>query len=685
MHPRRGRALRAAALAAVLMGATAGEAAAQDDTTAPTLNVATLNPALTTGHNGWYRTAPVTLNMTATDASGIARFEYAFSAAGPWTSVPATDGAGSADISQQGLPNNGVRYRAYDIAGNVSATRQISIRIDTTPPAATWPAIVGGRVGHATRLIPTRSDPSPGTGLSASGGVAVQEMWLDGAAVYPLPVTTTDLSLGRHEITMKLGDAAGNAQLQTTSFVVTTSYADVESIIATYLAAGRITQPTADALRAQLALAQAAAGKKAKPYLNAFVSIAQEQITDDAARATLAADGRYLVAAAEGVLPPDPATGTTFAPAAGPAIYRDPVLAPLPHDAEARFDVLIFARTTGFRHDHIPHTIKAIQEMGAEHGFNVDVYDPQSPTVTLATSPFLSLETLQKYETIVFDSTVGHNPGPLDPVTERPVFEAYMAAGGGYVGLHGAADSARGALANQWTFYGNLVGGWFTNHPNGQNGFGHCGSCIPAEVVTEDHDHPATAHLAPTWSIVDELYNFDRAIRGDVHTLLSLDEASYQRSLNSGNAANIPLTLMGGDHPIAWCQNYGGGKAFSNILGHARWLYYDPSFLKIIHGGIETTADQIPAYCGSFRETALLVSGAAAAGALTADAAASASALLQSARTAYVERRHNDAIPALNAVVELAGDPASGDADTLAELATQARDLREWMQRLNRP
>jgi len=33
----------------------------------------------------------------------------------------------------------------------------------------------------------------------------------------------------------------------------------------------------------------------------------------------------------------------------------------------------------------------------AEHGFDVDVYDPQLPTVTLPASPFLSLETLREY------------------------------------------------------------------------------------------------------------------------------------------------------------------------------------------------------------------------------------------------------------------------------------------------
>ena len=114
MHTRRGRALTAAAVATLLMGAGAGDARAQTETTPPVLDVATLSPTPATGHNGWYRTSPVTLNMTASDASGIDRFEYAFAAAGPWTPVAAVNGAGSVAISQQGLGNNAVRYRAID-------------------------------------------------------------------------------------------------------------------------------------------------------------------------------------------------------------------------------------------------------------------------------------------------------------------------------------------------------------------------------------------------------------------------------------------------------------------------------------------------------------------------------------------------------------------------------------------
>jgi hypothetical protein len=141
---------------------------------------------------------------------------------------------------------------------------------------------------------------------------------------------------------------------------------------------------------------------------------------------------------------------------------------------------------------------------------------------------------------------------------------------------------------------------------------------------------------------------------------------------------------MGGDHPIAWCQNWDGGKAFSNILGHARWLYYDESFMKIILGGIETTADRGEANCSSYRETALLISAGAADGSLAAGAAASAAALLDDAKAAYLGKRYTDAIPALNAIADLAQQESTGESATRAELVRQARALREWMQQLNR-
>jgi type 1 glutamine amidotransferase len=666
------------ALGAVLALAPAAQA---QDTTPPNLAVATLSPSPATGHNNWYRTSPVTLNLSATDDGGVMRFQYSTNAGQTFTDVnlaaPASPATATVEITQEGLGNNAVRYRAVDTAGNPSPARQISVRIDLRAPLVSWPAIVDGRVGHAARLIPTRTDPPPG-----SGGVAVLDMWLDGDLVYPLPVSTSDLELGGHRITVKLGDAAGNAALHTQRFVVTTSFDDLTALIAGFATAGDVSAEAAAALTAKVAEAKAFADAgdtgEAIDSLEDFERLVKREVDRRDARETLDDDADYLIDRLEGRPEREFETGLTTRSATGPEFFPDPVLAPLPHNPRARYDVLVYSETTGFRHDHIPHTILAIQRLGIEHGFNVDVFDPQLPSVSLPASPFTSIDTLAKYETIVFESTVGHNPGPLDPVTERPVFEAYMRGGGGYVGIHGAADSARGAPANQWAWYGNLVGGWFINHPNGQSGFGHCGSCLHVEVLREDDEHPATEDLPRRWRIVDELYNFDRAPRADVHTLLSLNEDTYQRSLNSGNAANNPLVLMGGDHPIAWCQNWDGGKAFSQILGHARWLYYDDAFMDVILGGIQTTADRKDANCSSFRETRLLI----AAGGLTPEATAEAGALLDSAQASYLAKDYRDAERTLDDLADLAGRRSSGDRATRDRLEHQAEELEDWMDEL---
>ena len=670
--------------AAFLAALAAAPVAHAQDTTPPTLEAATLSPSPATGHNGWYRTSPVTVNLRATDDVGVTKFQYSTNSGQTYTdvnlAVPATLATATVELTQEGLGNNAVRYRAVDAAGNTSAPRSISVRIDLQAPGVAWPQIVDGRVGHAARLIPTRTDPPPG-----SGNVAVLDMWLDGKWVYPLPISTSDLDLGGHRITVKLGDAAGNAALHTQRFVVTTSFDDVTTLIANFVTAGDVSAEAAEALTAKLAEARAFADagntRDATHALYEFRAIAKRKVDRGDARETLADDARYLIDKLNGDLEPEPETGLTTLSAEGPEFFPDPVLSPLPHNPNAKYNVLVYSETTGFRHDHIPHTVLAIQKLGIKYGFNVDVYDPQLPTVSMATSPFLSIDTLAQYETIVFESTVGHNPGPLDPVTERPVFEAYMRGGGGYVGIHGAADSARGAPANQWSWYGNLVGGWFINHPNGRSGFGHCGTCLHVEVVREDDEHPATEDLPPRWRIVDELYNFDRAPRADVHTLLSLNEDTYQRSLNSGNAAEVPLSLMNGDHPIAWCQNWDGGKAFSQILGHARWLYYDDQFMDVILGGIQTTADRKDANCSSYREARLLIDGLG--DALTPEAAAQANTLVNEAQASYLAKDYREAEWTLKQLEQLAKRRSSGDRAARGQLERLAEDLADWMDQLD--
>ena len=62
-------------------------------------------------------------------------------------------------------------------------------------------------------------------------------------------------------------------------------------------------------------------------------------------------------------------------------------VAAMPAQADDEYKVLVVGKTLGFRHSHIDDTTNAIIQMGAEHGFTVDVWDNRLPALTLSTTP----------------------------------------------------------------------------------------------------------------------------------------------------------------------------------------------------------------------------------------------------------------------------------------------------------
>ncbi|MGC0336537.1 ThuA domain-containing protein [Streptomyces sp. SLBN-8D4] len=219
--------------------------------------------------------------------------------------------------------------------------------------------------------------------------------------------------------------------------------------------------------------------------------------------------------------------------------------------------VLVFSKTAGFRHDSIPEGIAAVKQLGESGGFTVDATEDAS-----AFTP----RNLRRYDAVVFLSTTGDI---LDPDQQR-AFEGYIRHGGGYVGIHAAADTEY-----DWAFYGGLAGAYFQSHPAIQ----------PATVVVEDRAHPSTSELSPKWNRTDEWYNYRSNPRERVHVLAALDESSYTGG------------TMNGDHPIAWCQDYQGGRAFYTGLGHTKESYADPAFRGHLLGGIRYATGRTQADC----------------------------------------------------------------------------------------
>ncbi|MCG7859066.1 ThuA domain-containing protein, partial [Flavihumibacter sediminis] len=147
---------------------------------------------------------------------------------------------------------------------------------------------------------------------------------------------------------------------------------------------------------------------------------------------------------------------------------------------------LVFSKTAGFYHNSIPDGMAAIQKLGAENGFDVD---------TTRDAAYFNEDSLRNYSAVVFLSTTGD---VLNHYQEA-AFERYIQAGGGYVGVHAAADTEY-----DWGWYGRMVGGYFLDHPGITDTFPNVQEGV-LKVV--DNNHAATKHLPADWKRTDEFYS----------------------------------------------------------------------------------------------------------------------------------------------------------------------------------
>ncbi|MBT2490971.1 ThuA domain-containing protein [Streptomyces sp. ISL-96] len=244
------------------------------------------------------------------------------------------------------------------------------------------------------------------------------------------------------------------------------------------------------------------------------------------------------VAASAAQTPEEPARTTTIA-------------------ADPAYKVLAFSKTAGFRHSSIAAGHAALRELGGVNNFTVDATEDSAAFTTA---------NLAQYKAVVFLSTTGD----VLNAAQQTAFEQYIKGGGGYVGIHAAADTEY-----DWPFYAGLAGALFHSHPHNQT----------ATVKVEDRAHDATAHLGATWQRFDEWYNYRTNPRTTAHVLASLDESSY----TGGN--------MSGDHPISWCKGYEGGRAFYTGGGHTDESYTEPAFRRHLLGGIRWAAGMTEADC----------------------------------------------------------------------------------------
>ncbi|MET0770854.1 MAG: ThuA domain-containing protein, partial [Solirubrobacteraceae bacterium] len=182
-----------------------------------------------------------------------------------------------------------------------------------------------------------------------------------------------------------------------------------------------------------------------------------------------------------------------IAPAAS-ADLTGPPMAPLGVAAEPGH-VLIFSETAAFRHtEAIAQGTPKIQEALLAAGITSDVSE---------NSAVFTDANLAQYDAIVMFQTSG-DPWTAD---EKAALQRYQQAGHGIAAIHNATD-----MRGNFAWWDNLVGSLMPGHAD----TAATTQGLPAQIIVEDHVHPATKGLPEgRWLRNDEWYNFSTNVRGN--------------------------------------------------------------------------------------------------------------------------------------------------------------------------
>ena len=238
---------------------------------------------------------------------------------------------------------------------------------------------------------------------------------------------------------------------------------------------------------------------------------------------------------------------------------------PAPHVKEIHLKhVLVISQTKGFEHDSISAAMAAIYNMGRESG----LWDTELRTDTeLLTRKDLGRNTknLIYFDVLIFASTTGELE--MDPSQKQDMLAFIHQDGKGFVGIHAALDTNY-----TWPEYGDMIGGWFDQHPWGT---------FQAPIITEDPNFPAVRHFPRAFVKYDEIYQPKAWSRDKVNVLLSLDPTK----LDYSNNPRIHRTDH--DFPVAWSKMYGKGRVFYSSLGHTEESWQDPEIRKMYFEAIK--------------------------------------------------------------------------------------------------
>ncbi|MGC4005292.1 MAG: ThuA domain-containing protein [Pirellulales bacterium] len=179
----------------------------------------------------------------------------------------------------------------------------------------------------------------------------------------------------------------------------------------------------------------------------------------------------------------------------------------------------------------------------------------------------INKENLKNYDIVMFYTTGGRDKFPIADEDMDYFFNTWLKQKGhGFIGTHSAADTMA-----DYKPYWDMIGGSFNGHP--------WGSGETVTVAVHDKTHPISKPWGDEFTIKDEIYQFKNWQPEKVHVLMSLDMSKTK--------LKKPYHI-----PIAWCKEYGDGKAFHMSLGHNENVWTNPQYQESLLGGIKWILNQ---------------------------------------------------------------------------------------------
>ncbi|MEW6236520.1 MAG: ThuA domain-containing protein [Candidatus Omnitrophota bacterium] len=241
--------------------------------------------------------------------------------------------------------------------------------------------------------------------------------------------------------------------------------------------------------------------------------------------------------------------------------------------AEKPIRVLYLTKSSGFEHSVI-HREKG--ELGLSEKVMLDLAEKNNFALVVTKDAGMINEQQLKCFDVVQWYTTGDlcqpskDGGAAMSEAGRDAFVKWVKDGGGFAGMHTAADTFQSGGKSIYEPYREIAGGVFLTHKNQEE----------AKLLVQKH--PITSHLDPEWTILDEWYIFTDVTK-TLKPLIVLDTKSMKQDEYKQRDP----------YPIAWLDEIGQGRVFCTAMGHREDVWTNPKFQELIVKGIKWAAKRL--------------------------------------------------------------------------------------------